>query len=327
MLDDMIGQNNLKKVLQRGVETGRIAHAYLLWASVGMGKYTLARSFAKALLCTSNDPACGECKACKLFEGGTLPDFKIIEKVKDDKEIKIKAIRDMQEEVYVKPVYSGKKVYIIQDADSMNTEAQNCLLKTLEDPPHYLHIVLTASNVNALLPTVRSRVVRLDFAPYSKEEFSAILNRLGHGEEAGSTAYSMAEGVPGRAVQLMSGKNEMTVRDGIAEMLFELKTDTLAIYRIHSFMEKNKEYIDWILDSMISLIRDMLVYHMNKKEELLLNTDKKDMIILHAHKWGVKSLISCIGILDDGRKSLKAKGNYGIATQAMLLKIREECNL
>lgn len=326
MLDDIIGQHNIKKVLQRGVAAEKLAHAYLFWAAEGMGKYTLAHRFAKALLCTSVNPPCGTCKACKLFEGGTLPDFRVIEKLKDDKEIKIKAIRDMQEEVYTKPVYSHKKVYIIRDADNMNPEAQNCLLKTLEEPPHYIHIILTASNVNALLQTVRSRVVRLDFEPYSKEEFALILDRSDK-QDVNDFIYFTAEGIPGRAIQLISGKNEMTVRDEAAEMLFKLTEDPLVIYRIHSFMENNKEKIDWILDTMKSIMRDMLICHVNKKDELLLNLDKKDMIILYAPKWKVSSLIGCIDLIEECKKSLKAKGNYSIATQAMLLNIREECNL
>ena len=139
--NNIIGNNNVKKILTKSLNNNTVLHSYMFIGQQGIGKSLLAKQFAKMILCQNYDlEECNNCKSCVEFDGGNNPDFIYIEP--DGKVIKIEQIREMQNKVVEKPVNSGKKVYIINDADLMTKEAQNCLLKTLEEPPEYIVIIL-----------------------------------------------------------------------------------------------------------------------------------------------------------------------------------------
>ena len=142
MFSDIIGNDKLKKELIHSVETNKTSHSYLFIGTEGIGKKLIAEEFAKMLL------------AVKDTENS--PDFSIIEP--DGNSIKIEQIREFQKKVSEKPIISNKKVYIINDSDKMTVEAQNCLLKTLEEPPEFVTIILIGSNENSFLSTINQDV-------------------------------------------------------------------------------------------------------------------------------------------------------------------------
>ena len=134
----------------------------------GIGKSLFAKQFAKMILCQNDVKPCNSCKSCIEFENNNNPDFVIISN--DEKVIKIDQIRDMNRRISEKPITSNKKVYIINNSDTMTKEAQNSLLKTLEEPPEYAVIILIASNENKLLNTIRSRTIKINFNKLKYEE-------------------------------------------------------------------------------------------------------------------------------------------------------------
>lgn len=123
--------------------------------------------------------ACGVCKSCRLFDALTHPDFKLIKRDEDKKEISVDAIREIIKDISRGPIFATKKIYIIQEAEEMSTSAQNALLKTLEEPPEYALFILTCNNLERLLPTVVSRSLVLSFKRYSSSEISEILKSHG----------------------------------------------------------------------------------------------------------------------------------------------------
>ena len=136
----------------------------------GIGKAMFAKTFANMLFCVSDEEKpCGNCKPCIEFLGNNNPDFMQID-AEDGKSIKIEQIRQLQEKVIEKPINSGKKVYIINNSELMTIEAQNCLLKTLEEPPEYVVIILIVSNENKLLTTIKSRCTKIYFESLSNEK-------------------------------------------------------------------------------------------------------------------------------------------------------------
>ena len=146
--NNIIGNNNVKNILIKSINNETVLHSYMFIGEQGIGKKLVAEQFAKMSLCEAYEgKECDKCKSCVEFDSGNNPDFKMIEP--DGKTIKIEQIREMQTKVAEKPVNSGKKIYIIDDADLMTKEAQNCLLKTLEEPPEYIVIILIVSNENA----------------------------------------------------------------------------------------------------------------------------------------------------------------------------------
>lgn len=169
--DNVIGNDKNKIFLNKIVKSDNTVHSYMFEGIEGIGKSIFARDFAKMLLCMGDSKTdCRTCKSCIEFENNNNPDF--IQIKPDGKVIKIEQIRQMQEKILEKPIVSDKKVYIIDDADLMTKEAQNCLLKTLEEPPKFVVIILVLSNESKILNTIKSRCMRIFFEKLKNEELN-----------------------------------------------------------------------------------------------------------------------------------------------------------
>ena len=140
MFEKIIGNERVKKYIETSIKQEKVLHSYLFVGTEGIGKKLVATEFAKQVLCLEDGKCCNKCKSCIEFESLNHPDFDIIEP--DGNSIKIDQIRKMQKKIQEKPIISNKKIYIINNSDKMTKEAQNCLLKTLEEPPQYAIILL-----------------------------------------------------------------------------------------------------------------------------------------------------------------------------------------
>lgn len=165
--ENIIGNEKVKELLNKTISSNNILHSYLFFGIEGIGKSLFAKEFAKMILCQEEKRACNNCKSCIEFENGNNPDFAIIEA--EEKNIKIEQIRYIEQKISEKPITSNRKVYIINNSDTMTKEAQNCLLKTLEEPPEYATIILISSNENKLLNTIRSRCIKINFNKLNEE--------------------------------------------------------------------------------------------------------------------------------------------------------------
>ena len=157
----IIGQSTLIKGLKAIVDSGRVVHSYIFTGPEGVGKKTISDFFAKMLLCTDQDKPCNQCKSCRQFESGNQPD---LIRLKSEKGvIRVDAIRDLRKDIGIKPYQGSRKVYIIEDGETMNQHAQNAFLKTLEEPEHindinnnrpvsHHHIQMPADYIQAYLP-------------------------------------------------------------------------------------------------------------------------------------------------------------------------------
>ena len=174
MFDKILGNDKIKFELINSIKSGKYSHSYLFLGISGIGKKMIAREFAKMILCDGEEKYCNKCKSCLEFDSNNNPDFTEI--VPDGNNVKIEQIREMQRKIVEQPIISTKKVYIIDDADTMTTEAQNCLLKTLEEPPEYMTIILICTNEGNLLSTIKSRCTRMKFDPIRNEELKKYLN-------------------------------------------------------------------------------------------------------------------------------------------------------
>ena len=167
--ENIIGNEKNKEFLNKIIDSNSTVHSYMFEGIEGIGKSIFAKEFAKMLLCIGNDKKnCARCKSCLEFVNSNNPDYVQIDS--DGKIIKIEQIRQMQEKILEKPIVSSKKVYVINDADLMTKEAQNCLLKTLEEPPEFVIIILVLANESKILNTVKSRCMRIFFSKLKDEE-------------------------------------------------------------------------------------------------------------------------------------------------------------
>ena len=169
MFEGFIGNSGTVDILSRMLESGKLPHAIMLEGDEGLGKHTLGLALCRSILCDSSSIACGSCKSCTLFSAGSHPDFSVLSP--DSKKlIKVDDIRGLRKKAYEKPDRGSRKVYLIEDAQFMNQEAQNAFLKILEEPPEYVVFVLLATSSSAFLDTVISRctIFGITTPPYTE---------------------------------------------------------------------------------------------------------------------------------------------------------------
>ncbi len=216
-LKDIFCQEKAINALQLAFVADKVAHSYIFAGQDGVGKFTTAREFAKLLLCKNpvkknefND-SCGSCESCRLFKAGSHPDFEhvykeLIEYTQDGKgkaspvQFPIDVVREFViEKVANKPTLSARKVFVLTEAEKLNIESQNCLLKVLEEPPAYCCIILVCTRPDKLFPTIKSRCQILRFGPVEEDKILAKLHQLGLGQTQAKFFARLADGSLGLA--------------------------------------------------------------------------------------------------------------------------------
>jgi DNA polymerase-3 subunit delta' len=328
-------------VPMRGAATGNIAPMYSEAAAArkpdSVGAAVLMRGAAWK--------ACGVCTSCKLLTSGASPDLRIV-RAEAGKSIPVDDIRAVNSWVSVRPTYSERKVYIIEEADRMGVSAQNALLKTLEEPPPYAAAIMTTANPRALLETVRSRCVMYNFSRYSDAEVAAIIRTHSEGLYESNKFYGLnkpygpdelsksdfyirfADGVPGAAIELMSSGDFNDIREHLINLLQRhVEGDEAAFVRLCDFIEKGRDNFYRISKILIYFLRDMWLYQIHRNESILINFDKKGIIQSLSGRCDIRGILSCIEEIENTGVSIAANSNYSLAVNVMLLKInalREE---
>jgi DNA polymerase-3 subunit delta' len=214
----MVGHAWALDLLTRQLAQGRVAHAYLFTGPPQVGKGTLARWFAQALLCEAPDGwPCGVCLSCQRVEAGSHPDVRALSlevQPGGRRTLGIEAVRAMRSGMAERPYSGRRKVYLIEDAEAMTDEAQNALLKTLEEPPSFVVILLAALSDHALLPTVVSRCQLLPLRPLAQGEVrQALTSRWGAAEDQAGLLAGLSRGRLGWAVQALRDAGPLQQRD------------------------------------------------------------------------------------------------------------------
>ena len=323
--NNVIGQNEIKESLSYGLMNDKVSHAYIFNGPRGIGKKTMAQIFAAMLLCKypKAHGACGECDPCKMFKIGTNPDLYIVKPLKSS--ISVDQIRELQEDIIIKPLYSEHKVYIVEDADSMTVQAQNCLLKTLEEPPSYAVVILTLENINSITETIRSRAVRLNFKKNTYDEvYNYLSSKYDNDPKVLNFIASYSDGVIGVAEELLKSGEFNDLRESTIEMLAILcEPADRESYEVSAFFEQNKEYISEVLDIMLMFYRDMLIVRETGDESILINSDKKDIILLNAYNLTTSKILENIDTIMKTKINLQQNANYQLSIDVMLMKIRQ----
>ena len=293
--DNIFGNNEVKELLEKSIETNNLVHSYMFVGNNGIGKKIFATEFAKIILCQFNKNVCDSCSSCIKFNGNNHPDFTIIDS-EDGKNIKIDQVRNLQEQIAEKPIISNKKVYIINNSDQMTTEAQNCLLKTLEEPPEYAVIILILSNESKLLNTIKSRCTKILFKNLSKEELRnyAKLNNIVLNE-------NMLDICDGSISKLLLLEKNSELYNNMSKTIDDLyNKDIVDVWNGADFLYKSKEDIFEALDYL------NIVFLKQLKD-----TDKPEYI-------------NAINIVERTKKKLNSNANYDMSIDTLLLKIWEE---
>jgi DNA polymerase-3 subunit delta' len=261
--NSIIGHQQIIEQLQRTVTSGRIAGAYLFVGPAGVGKETVARYFAQLIFCQQDaqpPTVCSTCLACRKVDSGNHPDLQFIRP--EGSLLKIGQIRELQRQVIYAPLEASRKVYILTDVDRMNLEAENCLLKTLEEPPAASVLILLTSNLQALLPTTRSRCQILQFHPMPTQELATILvDRYSVAPEQATTLAIAAGGSIGKALTQFEKGDPLTEK--VPEILRE--TDRLVAFRLAEDFKNKPE----TLGELVTWYRDLLFLQQGAPIELI----------------------------------------------------------
>jgi DNA polymerase-3 subunit delta' len=318
-LDQIIGQKALVNQLKIIIASNRTGHAYAFSGPSGMGKRTIALAYAKALLCAGCKPG-SVCLPCRTFSEGTNPDF--YEVATDKQSIGVDSIRAMQEDMANRPTYGNRKVYFIDNAQQMTIQAQNCLLKTLEEPPEYAVILMSVTSFDALLPTVRSRTVNLRLNPYSDDEMLQILQPIYTlDKNEWDFIIRFSRGIPGNAIHLIE---EGSVRD-LRQLVFKLleKPDDIQLAEeVRKTLSESKTDLPIVLDILLSIYRDCMMV-LEGMENRLINSDKKDMIIWIASKISKRKLLDKAKAMEEIRRSFEMNINHQLGVDVLLMEIQE----
>lgn len=315
---DFTGQVPILERLRKEIKKGTLGHAYAFTGEKGIGKRTLAHYIAKTILCSEKGDdiePCGRCRSCRSLDEGVNPNFKVIRN--ETRKILIKQIRDLIEDISVRPA-EGKKVYLIEEADLMTIEAQNCLLKTLEDPPAYGIILLTTSVYESLLITIRSRVVQLRLKPYSAEEIKLIAKKNGIDITGREYLISLCGGIPGRIFELAADKSFEENRSMVMKFVFE--GDTRSRLELNQYLSKNRNVFLSCIDILESVYRDALLAQCSLTDGLI-NSDKKDNIIKYAKGLSPLDIFEKISEIQEIRSNLKRYMNYQLAVDMLTLAV------
>ncbi len=324
--NDIIGQGKVIGSLKRALTENRVGHAYIFTGPDGIGKKTIARIFAGLLLCEApkDGAVCGSCMPCRMYENGSNPDYNAV--ISDEASIGVDLIRQIQSDVAIKPMYSKHKVYVIEDATKMTDQAQNCLLKTFEEPPPYVVVILLSNNYDALLETIRSRAQRINFNKYTYEQvYQAVMQKYGGEVKQVELAVSYADGNIGVALELAGSGELSQLRDKTLELVTgAARGDIDKILKFEAFMDENKDSIGLILDILLLYYRDLLVVCETGNEKILINSDKKDMILTNVRMYSNRRIISNIAVVEEIRRAVKQNANYQLLIDKLLIKLRED---
>ena len=286
---NIVGHEAIRNKLNNVVESGKIGHAYLFTGKSGIGKKLVAMEFAKNIMCLNSvgGRACNECEMCKTF--GNNADFRIIFPEKNI--IKVDAIREFENEIYLKPTISAKKCFIIDDADLMNESAQNALLKILEEPPLYAIIILIASNKEKLLGTIKSRVTTISFQSLTNEELFIILDST-----VSEEIIQFARGSAQKALDLMN-ENYIVIANNLVDV-FKTKNFLMINKKVDEIKnDKNlKQHISTILESVL-----LVSYRYLRND--------------------ISTFTKMIDIINETNRDIARNANVDLALDNMILKI------
>lgn len=296
MFDNVIGNEKIKEILNTSIEQNKISHSYLFIGIDGIGKKIMAKIFSKRILCLDNGTCNNKCKSCIEFETENHPDFKIIKP--DGNTIKIEQIRILQKEIQEKPIISSRKIYIIDDADKMTKEAQNALLKTLEEPPEFAIIILIGNNENLFLETIKSRCIILHFEKISNDKIRNFIESQYDLKNVNDDILQMFQGSIGKAIYL---KDKISDYEQIGNVIKSMN---------------QKDLIDII--NMSKIIYD-------SKDEIISILEYINVILLELSKSNYK-YTECIKIVENTKERLKNNSNYDMCIDNMLFSMWREIN-
>lgn len=288
----IIGNDKIKYYLEECLINNKFSHSYLFSGTEGIGKLLIAKEFSRKILCLEHKSECN-CKSCQCFENSNHPDFLLVNL--EGENIKIEQIREITNKVIEQPIISSRKIYIINDCEKMTVEAQNCLLKTLEEPPEFAILILITSNESKVLNTIKSRCMKIKFQDISDEELKKYAIENLRYENIDKTLLKSFGGSIKKATIQKNNQEKYTQIKKIIDML---KTNDIIEILTNAKFLYDKEEIDVLLEYLM-----ICCFEKSKNE---------------------RKYINCIEKINKCQERLKSNCNFDMCIDNMLFEIWEE---
>ncbi len=288
--EKITGHKRQIEILKRAIDMEKINHFYLFKGEKGTGKTDVALAFSKTILCKADSGRpCNDCNSCIRFNTGNHPDFKMLQATKGF--IRKEEVEDMIDDISILPFEGGKKIYLIEDLDVVKPETQNLLLKTLEEPPNYVVIIIVTSNANKILATILSRCQSISFY---KE---------------------------GNIEDLFNLEDLQEIRENTIDIIDNLiKGNKIKAFTSMDFFTKNKDKIDDILDIMLYWFRDLAIYKEIGDSEIILNKENLDKLQAQS-SLDIKQIYDIIDKIEASKINIARNINFNLSIETMLLNI------
>ncbi len=324
--NEILGHENIIKQLKNAISGDKVSHAYILNGEDGSGKNMLAKAFAKALLCEKGLPeGCGECHFCKQVDSDNNPDLVYITHEKPAS-IGVEDVREqLVEDIQIKPYNGRYKVYIIDEAEKLTVQAQNAILKTIEEPPAYSVILFLTNNADIFLPTIISRCIIFNLRPLRESEIMEyLIAKFRIPEYEAKICASYAQGKLGRGIKLASSEEFSHIKEEALKLVNNVYTYDIAdlidaVKRVTEFKISVNEYIDLLQ----MWYRDVLLFKVTKDPNSLIFADEINGIRKQASRSSYEGLERILYGLDVAKARLKANVNFELTIELMLLTIKE----
>ncbi|MHB8138274.1 MAG: DNA polymerase III subunit delta' [Smithellaceae bacterium] len=320
---NIYGHSKQIGTLQKAMVQKRVGHSYVFSGQNAIGKKTLALEFAQTLNCENairlND-SCGECSSCRKMISGNHPDVHVL--ITQAQFIRIDSIRNIQQQMTFKPLEGGWRIFIIDDADKMNEQAANALLKTLEEPSADNIIILVTARPYWLPQTILSRCLQVRFSPLAAETVARFLTELRQIDPARSAVLaSLSGGSIGQALELNT-EDVIAFRTGLGRLLSAAGgSDPMNLLSLASFLGQDKKEIRQGLKILNTYFRDALVYKETASTAMIINTDDLSTISSLAGRLQGEQILENISLVEKSNETLEMNVNKSLTLEAMAFKL------
>lgn len=323
---DIIGQEHIKAYLQNAIMQKKISHAYIIQGERFSGKEFIANIFAATLQCEKQGTEpCGECRSCKQVQTGNQPDIIHVGHEKPNT-IGVDDVRDqINGDIAIKPYSSPYKIYIINEGEKLTPQAQNALLKTLEEPPAYAVILILTTNLEGLLPTILSRCVTLRMRPVQDELVKEYLKKdLMIPDYKADICVAFARGNIGQAKQLAESEEFENIRNEALSLVKNIRN--MEFHEVMTAVKRIREYhidVNEYLDVLSIWYRDVLLFKATNDTNHLIFRDEIPYIRKAADKSAYEGIENILNALESAKSRLRANVNMELVMQLLFITIQE----
>ncbi len=321
----IVGLEDLKGHLQNAVSMNKISHAYIINGEKDSGKMMLAEAFAATLLCEKKGKdACMECRSCRQAAGRNNPDIIYLTREKPNV-ISVDDIRrQINDSVVIRPYAAERKIYIVDEAEKMNPQAQNALLKTIEEPPAYVVILLLTTNAEGFLPTILSRCVTLNVKPVPAEKIEKMLmERWQIVDYQARMCAAFSQGNVGKAIRLASSEEFSRRKNDIVELVSNLpRMDLAEIQNVVKDLDKEKGEMEEYFDLITLWYRDVLLYKSAGPRSPLVFQDQLFRLKSQAEDLSYRKIEEVLEEIARAKRRLRANVNFELTMELLFMTIK-----